>query len=99
MWGGMTVYPLTANASIYDAFYWFNENAAVDPHAALIVATACIQGIGCVFSNDYEYTDPTPEPPVFENFTSIANVSDTTRITSLLNLTVELKNTQPPGFR
>lgn len=99
MWGGATVYPITANVSIYDAFYWFNKNAAQDPKAALIVAAACISGYGCVFSNDYEYIDPTPQPPIFENFTSIKNVSDTTRVTNLLNLTDELKATQPDGFR
>ena len=99
MWGGATVYPLSANASIYDAFYWFNANAARDPKAALIVAAACLEGTGCFFSNDYEYIDPVVNPPFFENFTSIPNISDTSRITNLLNLTVELKDTQPRGFR
>ncbi len=95
----MTVYPLSANASIYDAYYWFNKNADGDPNAALIVATAYVQGAGYFFSNDYEYVDPVINPPVFDNFTSIPNISDTTRITDLNNLTVELKNTQPDGFR
>jgi len=99
MWGGSTVYPVTANTSIYDAYYWFNKNAIQDPKAALIVSAACVPGLGCFFSNNYEYIDPVVEPPIFENFTSIPNISDTSRITDLLNLTVELKNTQPPGFR
>jgi len=99
MWGGMTVYPLSANRSIYDAYYWFNRNAAADRKAALIVAAACSPGLGCFFSNDYEYTDSVVAPPVLENFTTIPNISDTTRITELLNLTVELKNTQPSGYR
>ena len=99
MWGGMTVYPLSANKSIYNAHYWFNHKAAADRKAALIVAAACSPGLGCFFSNDYEYTDPVVAPPVFENFTAIQNISDTTRITELLNLTVELKNTQPSGYR
>ena len=99
MWGGATVYPLSDNASIYDSYYWFNKNAATDPQAALIVAVACIAGQGCFFSNDYEYTNPIVNPPIFENFTSIPNISDTTRITNLLNLTQELKATQPSGYQ
>ena len=99
LWGGATVYPLTANVSIYDAYYWFNTNAAVDPKGALIVAAACVPGTGCFFSNNYEYTDPIVNPPVFKNFTSIPNISSTERIAPLLNLTKELKATQPRGFR
>ena len=99
LWGGAVVYPLTANVSIYNAYYWFNKNAADDPKAALIVAAACVPGQGCFFSNNYEYTDPVVAPPVFDNFTSIPNLTSTERITNLLNLTEELKATQPDGFR
>ena len=98
MWGGATFYPLTVNTSVYDAYYWFNENAA-DGKAALIVAAACASGQGCFFSNAYEYVDPVVNPPVFENFTIIPNLTSTERITNLLNLTAELKTSQPPGFR
>ena len=98
MWGGATVYPLTVNTLVYDAYYWFNKNA-VDNKAALIVAAACVPEQGCFFSNDYEYVDPVVNPPVFENFTSIPNLTSTERITNLLNLTAELKASQPPGFR
>ena len=98
-WGGSVVYPLTANASIYDAYYWFNNNAAIDAKGALIVAAACVQGQGCFFSNNYEYVNPVVNPPVFENFTSIPNLTSTERIATLLNLTEELKATQPPGYR
>lgn len=99
MWGGMVLHPISANVSVYNALYWFNKNAAADPKAALIVATACAPGLGCFFANDYEYTDPVAAPPVFDNFTAIPNISDTTRITTLSDLTAELKATQPPGFR
>lgn len=99
MWGGATVYPLTDNATIYNAYYWFNENAPTDPKAALIVSAFCLQPYGCLFSNDYEYIDPVSNPPIFDNFTSMANISSTARITSLPNLTEELKATQPAGYR
>jgi len=100
MWGGMTIYPLSTNASQFDAFYWFNENAAADPNAALILAFAYSQQAGAyIFSNSYEYIQPVVAPAVFENFTSIPNITSTARITDLLNLTVELKAAQPYGFR
>ena len=98
MWGGSTAYPLTANRTLYDAFYQFNQNPT-DPKAALIVSAACVPSLGCFMSNNYDYIDPVVNPPAFENFTSVPNISDTSRITTLLNLTEELKATQPPGFR
>jgi hypothetical protein len=99
LWGGATVYPLTANQSIYEAYYWFNKNAATDPKGALIVASACVSSLGCFFSNNYEYTEPVITPPIFDNFTSIPNISSTERLATLLNLTEELKATQPDGYR
>lgn len=48
LWGGATVYPLTANVSIYNAYYWFNTNAAVDPKGALIVVR--IRRVQALFS-------------------------------------------------
>nr|POE94512.1 bifunctional solanapyrone synthase [Quercus suber] len=99
MWGGSTIYPLSANSSIYDAYYWFNVNAATDPKAHLIVASACVAGLGCFFANNYDYIDPVVNPPIFKNFTSLPNVTDSTRITTLLDLTNELKASQPPGYR
>ena len=98
MWGGMTVYTTDKNVSIYNALENFNTNAPKDPSAAVIVAAALVQG-NLVFSNDYEYTNATVDPPILQNFTSIPNISDTTRITTLLNLTDELAATQPPGYR
>lgn len=99
MWGGETLYALTTNRSIYEAYYWFAENAAMDPKAHLIVASACVANLGCFMANNYDYIDPVVKPTIFDNFTSIPNLIDTSRITTLLNLTVELKNSQPPGFR
>lgn len=98
IWGGMAVYPLSTNATQFDAYYWFNKNAAKDPKAALILAVVYVQG-QYFFSNDYEYTDPVVTPAVFGNFTSIPNISDSTRITNLLNLTTEIKDTEAKGIR
>lgn len=98
MWGGMILYPLAENVSLYNAFYMFNINHDRDPKAALILSTACIQGLGCFFSTEYTYTDPIATPQIFENFT-IMNSSGTTGIRTLSRLTTELKDSQPNGFR
>ncbi|CAO1601842.1 hypothetical protein XANCAGTX0491_005478 [Xanthoria calcicola] len=98
MWGGSTVHPPTTNASIYRAFENFANNASQNPDAALITAYAYSQG-SYIFANTYEYALPTPFPPAFNEFTSIPNITDTQRITTLSNLTVELNASNPGGFR
>ena len=98
MWGGMTVYPITVNASIYNAFYNFANNATNDPDAALITAAALAQG-QFIFSNDYEYAKPVVNPPIFHEFTSIPNITSTMRITNLSDLSTELNRSNPGGFR
>ncbi|KAL6716687.1 hypothetical protein ACLMJK_006255 [Lecanora helva] len=98
MWGGMTVHPLEANVSVYNAFNNFAKNASNDPDAALITAVAFAQGQYFI-SNDYEYAKPVVNPPIFHEFTSIPNITSTTRITSLSSLTRELNASNPSGFR
>lgn len=96
--GGTTIHPITANASIYKAFYNFANNAPNDPDAALITAAALAQG-QYIFSNDYEYAKPVVNPPIFHEFTSIPNITDTMRIASMSELARELNASNPAGFR
>lgn len=98
MWGGSTIHPPNTNASIYKAFENFANNASQNPDAALITAYAYSQG-SYIFSNNYGYALPTPFPPAFNEFTSIPNITDTQRITTLSNLAVELNASNPGGFR
>lgn len=98
MWGGATVYPLSANASIYKAFYNFANNATNDPDAALIASATSYQG-NWLFSNNYEYAKPVVNPPIFHELTSIPNITTTNRITDLSDLTNELSMVNPYGFR
>lgn len=74
-------------------------NAGLDPKAALIVSAVHIQAIGYLFSVEYTHMDPVAKPHIFNDFFSIPNISDTTRVTTLSNLTTELKLVQPDGFR
>ncbi|KAL8784304.1 MAG: hypothetical protein Q9213_004062 [Squamulea squamosa] len=98
LWGGMTIHPLTTNASIYRAFENFASDASQDPDAALITAYAYVQG-AYIFANDYEYAKPIANPPIFHEFTSITNITDSMRITTLSDLARELNASNPGGFR
>ena len=98
MWGGMAAYPITANASIFNAFSNFATASPADPDAALIVASAYVQGT-YIFSTDYEYAKPTPNPPIFSEFAAIPALTSSVRITNLTNLTLELNVANPSGFR
>ena len=98
MWGGMMVYNSSANASIYQAFNNFANNAHNDPDAALITCFVLLEG-QYIFSNDYEYAKPVANPPIFQDFTSIPHIADTTRITNLSDLALELNASNPGGLR
>ena len=98
MWGGMSVYPITANTSIFKAFSNFATASPADPDAALIVAAAYVQGT-YIISTDYEYAKPIANPPIFSEFNAISFLTSTVRITTLTNLTLELKAANPSGFR
>ncbi|KAL8846137.1 MAG: hypothetical protein Q9221_008754 [Calogaya cf. arnoldii] len=98
MWGGTTIHPPTTNASIFRAFENFAKNASENRDAGLITAHAYAQG-SYIFSNSYEYSIPTAYPPAFAEFTAIPNITDTQRITTLTNLTLELNASNPGGFR
>ncbi|KAG6988964.1 hypothetical protein G7Y79_00067g095790 [Physcia stellaris] len=98
LWGGMNSYPLTANASIYNAFNNFANDATSDPDAALIVAVA--YALGSYFcATDIEYAKPVVNPPIFHEFTAIPTLTSTMRITNLTDLTLELNASNPSGFR
>ena len=94
----MTYYPITANASLLSALEDFVINAPTDPDAALIVAFAYAEG-EYVAATDIEYAKPIVDPPIFQEFLDIESVASTLRITSLSNLTEELKTANPSGFR
>ncbi|KAL8820642.1 MAG: hypothetical protein Q9223_001186 [Gallowayella weberi] len=98
MWGGMTAHPASTNASVYEAFENFASNPTQDPDAALITAYAYVQG-NYLFSNNYMYAKEVAYPAAFREFTSIPNITDTQRMTTLTGLTRELNASNPGGFR
>ena len=98
MWGGMVVYNISANQSIYTAFEHFANNASQDPNAALITAAANAEGTW-IMSNDYEYAKPIVNPAIFHEFTAIQNLTSTMRISNMTDLARELNASNPGGFR
>lgn len=98
MWGGMTAYPITANASLLSALENFAVSASSDPDAALIVAFAYAEG-QYVATTDIEYAKPVIAPPIFQEFIDIESIESTLQITTLSNLTEELKTVNPSGLR
>ena len=98
MWGGMTSYPITANASLLRALEKFAANASTDPDAALILAFAYAEG-EYFATTDIEYAKPIISPPVFHDFMDVETITSTLRVTTLSNLTEELKTVNPSGFR
>ena len=52
-----------------------------------------------IFSNDYEYANPVANPPVFQDFTPSPHIADTTHLTNLPGLALELNASKSGGFR
>lgn len=98
MWGGSRLYSMQYNESIIDAYVNFGRNAPDDPKAALILSIVYTQGQ--FFANgNIEYADPTPDPPIFDDFKEIPTTMDTMAIKSLSNITDEFQSSNPNGLR
>ncbi|KFY02771.1 hypothetical protein O988_01920 [Pseudogymnoascus sp. VKM F-3808] len=104
LWGGAQTFLYTPEsaAGLNDAFYWLAINGPADPFAQVILAYAYVQSADMyVISSDLQYGKPVENPPMLQNFTAVQGtvVSDTLRVASLSELTVELNNSNPGGFR
>ncbi len=98
MWGGMRLYPVTANASLLNAFVDFTNAAPSDPDAALLLAFVYYHG-GIYVGGNLEHAHPVKNPAIFDDFMKIESLSDTLRITTLTDLTLELNASNPGGLR
>lgn len=104
MWGGAQafLYSPESAAGLNEAFHWLAINGPEDPYAQVILAYAYVQSADMyVISSDLQYGKPVENPPMLQNFTAVQGtiVSDSLRIASLSELTVELNNSNPGGFR
>ncbi|KAL3419257.1 FAD binding domain-containing protein [Phlyctema vagabunda] len=103
MWGGSDTYLYDAAtaAALNTAFENVNVNIPSDPYASVILAYGYAQSIGqYAISSILEYGKPVANPPILANFTAVPGaIASTLRITNLPDLTVELNNSNPGGFR
>ena len=104
LWGGTQtfLYSPESAAGLNEAFNWLAINGEQDPYAQVILAYAYVQSADMyVIASDLQYGKPVENPPMLQNFTAVQGtvVADTLRITSLSDLTVELNNSNPGGFR
>ncbi|KAL1959377.1 hypothetical protein VTO42DRAFT_2180 [Malbranchea cinnamomea] len=102
MWGGMRVYPINAKEAINQGLSSFNEDAAADKDLAVITSFMYLQG-NYVSTVIFDYAKPEPDPAIltahFGNLQNYPKVVDTTRITNLTDLAIELGGGTPNGFR
>ncbi|KFZ24020.1 hypothetical protein V502_01502 [Pseudogymnoascus sp. VKM F-4520 (FW-2644)] len=104
LWGGSQtfLYSPESAAGLNEAFNWLAINGPADPYAQVILAYAYVQYADMyVIAADLQYGKPVENPPMLQNFTAVQGtvVSDTLRIATLSELTVELNNSNPGGFR
>ncbi|KAI7675103.1 hypothetical protein KC318_g1162 [Hortaea werneckii] len=100
MWGGSRAYPINETDTILNALVDYAYDASSDPDAALIVAfTYAEQSGGYLIAADLEYAKPEANPPIFDAFHNASYTSDTTKIVSLPDLTLEFNSSNPGGLR
>lgn len=102
MWGGLRAYPIQAKEVINKGLTTFNDDAATDTNLAVITSFMFMQGM-FLSTVIFDYAKPEPEPAILEaHFGGLANfptILDTTRITNMTDLAVELGGGTPNGFR
>jgi len=82
------------------AFVDFANQTNYDVYSALINSFAFTAAEGWLVFNNYEYTQPTAYPPVFQEYTNIQpQIYNTMRISNLSDFTIELNGEDPNGNR
>ncbi|KAG6059644.1 hypothetical protein E4U32_003908 [Claviceps aff. humidiphila group G2b] len=103
LWGGSQFFNNTqeTSAAINEAFVQFAAQSNSDPYAQVITSYVYSQALGgYLIAPALQYGRPTPNPPIFRNFTSIPGaLNNTLRVTDLPGLTNELSALTPNGFR
>ncbi|KAF2136381.1 uncharacterized protein K452DRAFT_353972 [Aplosporella prunicola CBS 121167] len=91
LWGGIVAYPSSTIPQHIKALVNFDTKK--DPHASVIFMLAHDSTTKqTMVVNTYEYTKPVARAPIFNDFLAIQNISDSTRITNMTDLTVEIEN-------
>jgi len=98
MWGGGRLHLETEFPAVISAFYNLGKNAVQDTNAAQILSFAYAQGTKFA-SADLQYAKPVANAPILAEYMSIPAISDTTRVRSLSDLTVQFNASNPNGLR
>jgi hypothetical protein len=98
MWGGSCSYLESEWDAVYQAYYNLARDAGKDTKQAQIVSFGIFNGTKIAVAN-LEYSDPTPWPPVFDEWRAIPTVSDTTAIKNLSGLVIDLGGGAPNGIK
>ncbi|KAF2493614.1 FAD binding domain protein [Lophium mytilinum] len=97
IWGGSRLYNATTYGSaLIKAFVGFGNNP--DEHAATWLSFAKFQG-AMIMSILLMHSTPVPDPPIFGAYKAIPSLTDTTKIRTLADLTVEVNSSNPKGLR
>ncbi|KAI7201537.1 hypothetical protein KC316_g672 [Hortaea werneckii] len=99
MWGGSRAYPINETDTILNALVDYAHDAPSDPDAALIVAFTYAEQLGgYLIAADLEYAKPEANPPIFDAFQNASYISDTTKVVSLPDLTLQFNRSNPGGL-
>ncbi|KAI0382413.1 hypothetical protein F5Y04DRAFT_279702 [Hypomontagnella monticulosa] len=100
LWGGQVVRPFETVEEQISALAAFNDPETYDEFASLITTFAYSGAQKTrVVVNNMEYTKPVTNPPIFHALTSMAELSNTQRITNMSNLANETDTNNPRGLR
>ncbi|KAL3461183.1 hypothetical protein BJX64DRAFT_300202 [Aspergillus heterothallicus] len=98
MWGGIVIYNSSVTDEYIAAASKFIDNIPNDPYASWIgmFGYNSTTDQTTIFT-PLDYTAPVERPEAFSDFYSIPNISDTLRLSNVLELTTE--NSQAQGYR
>ena len=102
VWGGFIVNPASTAAQQFQYLQDFTtaSGKGVDPYASIINAYIFTANGPSYVANQLTYTKSEGYPAIFQNFTNIQpQYSNTLRTTNLTDLTIELGEGTPNGFR
>ncbi|KAI9764905.1 MAG: hypothetical protein M1840_007930 [Geoglossum simile] len=99
LWGGVIIAPISTIRKQFEALEEFVSASETDPYASVMNIYLYKEG-SSVSLNSLVYTKPEQYPPILKGFTDIEpQFSSSTRITSLYDITQELTDGVPQGFR
>lgn len=99
-WGGFGGISISTLQQQFRAFEKLTGAKPYDPYAALIFSLVWdISTNTWSASHNFVYTKPEANPPVFQDFTSLPQVFNTTRISNLTDFAIEIARSSPSGRR